>query len=71
MLLKAKLIPMLTRKNLRKGEKNQRRFIIRKFKGFESSLAAGDNFFHIRSLNFIEVTYELIRLAQELIKKIV
>ena len=44
-------------------------FIIRKFKGFENSLTAGDNFFHIRSLNFIEVTYELIKLAQELIKK--
>ena len=44
-------------------------FIIRKFRGFENSLIAGDDFLNIQHLNFIEVTYEIIASAQELIKK--
>ena len=44
-------------------------FVVRKFRGFENSLIAGDDFLNIQHLNFIEVTYEIIALAQELIKK--
>ena len=44
-------------------------FIVRKFAGFNNSLAAGEGFLNISHLKFIEVTYESILIAQELIKK--
>ena len=44
-------------------------FIVRKFRGFENSLIAGDDFLNIQHLKFIEVNYEIMSSAQDLIKK--
>lgn len=44
-------------------------FIVRKFRGFENSLAAGDDFLNIPNMSFIDATYQIISMAQELIKK--
>ena len=44
-------------------------FTLRKFGGFEKSVITGDIFLNIPHLKFIEVTYEIITLAQDLIKK--
>ena len=44
-------------------------FIVRKLAGFEKSLAVGDAFLKIQYLRFIDVTYGLVLLAQELIRK--
>ena len=44
-------------------------FIVGKFAGFENSLIAGDAFLNISNLKFIDVTYESLLTAQELIKK--
>ena len=44
-------------------------FITRKFRGFDNSVIVGDNFLNMGRLNFIDVTYEIIVSAQELIKK--
>ena len=44
-------------------------FIVRKFRGFDNSITAGDDFLGINNLNLIEVDYGIIAAAQELIKK--
>ena len=44
-------------------------FTLRKIGGFEKSIMTGDIFLSIPNLNFIDVTYEIITSAQELIKK--
>jgi len=44
-------------------------FIVRKIAGFEKSLIAGENFLNISRLKIIEVNYQSILLAHELMKK--
>lgn len=44
-------------------------FVIRKFAGLEKSLIAGESFLKIPHLQFIDVSYDLIFLAQEFISK--
>lgn len=44
-------------------------FVVRKIAGFKNSLVVGDDILSIKNLNFIDVTYQTVILAQELIKK--
>jgi len=44
-------------------------FSVRKIAGFEKSIIAGQYFLKIPNLTFIEATYGIIKLAQELIEK--
>lgn len=44
-------------------------FVIRKIAGFENSVLSGDIFLSIPNLKFIEVDYNIIVLAQDLIKR--
>ncbi|MBI4452998.1 type II toxin-antitoxin system VapC family toxin [Candidatus Woesearchaeota archaeon] len=44
-------------------------FAVRKLRSFENSIIAGDDFLNMGHLNFIEIAYETVKLAQDLIKK--
>lgn len=43
-------------------------YAVRRIAGFEKSLIAGSYFLKIRNLNFINVSYETVAFAQDLIK---